>query len=100
MITAYLNDGGRLVSHEGLPAFDAAIVWIDLLNPDGNEEAQIEARLGTDVPAREEMEEIEISSRLYTEDGTLFMAEILPSHADGDHPDMPPCLFFKRRGWL
>lgn len=93
MITTYVHEDGRLVRHEGLLKPDAAAVWIDLLSPVGDEEAQIEALLGIDVPTREEMEEIEISSRLYTEDGTLFMTAILPSHADGDDPEMLPVSF-------
>ena len=36
---------------------------------------------------REEMEEIEISSRLYVENGAYFMTATLPAQADGDEPD-------------
>jgi magnesium transporter len=93
VITAYVHEDGRLVRHEGLPKPDATAVWIDLLSPIGDEEAQIEGLLGIDVPTKEEMEEIEISSRLYTEDGALFMTAILPSHADGDDPEMLPVSF-------
>ena len=93
MITTYGHKNGRLVRHEELPKSDATAVWIDLFSPVGDEETQIEALLGIDVPTREEMEEIEISSRLYTEDGALFMTAILPSHADGDDPEMLPVSF-------
>ena len=93
MITSYVSDGGRLAGQPGLGATDARIVWIDLQNPDRDEEAQVERRFGLDIPTREEMEEIEISSRLYTEGGALFMTAILPSHADGDDPDMLPVSF-------
>lgn len=93
MITSYVSDGGRLAAQQGLGASEARIVWIDLQNPDRDEESQVEERFRLDVPTREEMEEIEISSRLYTEDGALFMTAILPSHADGDDPDMLPVSF-------
>ena len=93
MITSYVSDGGRLSGQPGLGASNARIVWIDLQNPDRGEEAQVEERFGLDIPTREEMEEIEISSRLYTEDGALFMTAILPSRADGDDPDMLPVSF-------
>lgn len=93
MITSYVSDGGSLTGQPGLGASDARIVWIDLQDPDRDEEAQVERRFGLDIPTREEMEEIEISSRLYTEGGAVFMTAILPSHADGDDPDMLPVSF-------
>ncbi|MDX1606979.1 MAG: magnesium transporter CorA family protein, partial [Candidatus Competibacterales bacterium] len=37
-------------------------------------------------PTREEMEEIEVSSRLYQEDGALFMTAMILSRADTDDP--------------
>ena len=46
-------------------------VWLDLLAPTNAEERQVEALLGVGVPTREEMQEIEASSRLYEENGAL-----------------------------
>jgi magnesium transporter len=48
-------------------------VWIDLLNPTPQEEQAVQAALGIEIPTREEMQEIESSSRLYREDDTLFL---------------------------
>ncbi|MFC6689731.1 magnesium/cobalt transporter CorA [Jhaorihella thermophila] len=93
MITEYVADGGRLVVQPGLGASGARIVWIDLLDPDRDEEARVEQQLGINVPTREDMEEIEISSRLFSEDGALFMTAILPSQADGDDPELLPVTF-------
>ena len=39
------------------------------------------------------MEEIEISSRLYVEDGAYFMTATLPAQSDGDDPVMSPVTF-------
>jgi magnesium transporter len=39
------------------------------------------------------MQEIEISSRLYVENGAFFMTATLPAHADGDRPVMSPVTF-------
>lgn len=50
-----------------------AVVWIDMLEPTPDEEVMVERLLKIDVPTREEMQEIEESSRLYAEDGALFM---------------------------
>src|SRR2546429_292172 len=42
-------------------------VWIDLCEPTPEEEQLLEAALGLDMPTREEMQAIELSSRLYKE---------------------------------
>ena len=47
--------------------------WIDLESPTREEEALVERCLGVDIPTRSDLEEIEPSSRLYEEDGTLYM---------------------------
>lgn len=52
-------------------------VWIDLLRPTGEEERAIEAALGIDIPVREQLAEIEASSRLYAEGGANFMTATL-----------------------
>lgn len=48
-------------------------VWIDLLEPTKEEERWTEQLIGQNVPTREEMLEIEPSSRLYERDGAMFM---------------------------
>jgi magnesium transporter len=48
-------------------------VWIDLLNPTPQEDSLVKQALGIDIPTREEMQEIEVSSRLYREGEALFM---------------------------
>jgi len=62
------------VTAGGLPA-DA--VWIDMFEPTAAEEAFVEAATGIMVPTRDEMAEIEASSRLYTENGVIYMTATL-----------------------
>ena len=57
-------------------------VWIDLVNPAPGEDKLIERRLGIAVPTREEMQEIEVSSRLYTEHHARFMTATLMCNSD------------------
>ena len=52
-------------------------LWIDLLNPTAEERRKVNAVLGIGMPTRADMEEIEISSRLYQEDGGLFMTAMV-----------------------
>jgi magnesium transporter len=65
-------------------------VWIDLFHPTKDEEAQIEAAFGIDVPTREEVQEIELSSRLYTEEDAIFMTANILSHTEGDDAVISP----------
>ncbi|MGE0604181.1 MAG: magnesium transporter, partial [Xanthobacteraceae bacterium] len=58
----------RIEVKEGEPCPPDA-VWIDLVVPTPGEDKIVEAAVGVMVPTREEMAEIEISSRLYIENG-------------------------------
>lgn len=73
------------------PDLDA--VWIDLLDPTMQEVGPLGDHIGINIPDREDMEEIEISSRLYRENSAVFMTAILPAHSDGDEPEMAPVTF-------
>jgi magnesium transporter len=68
-------------------------VWIDLVEPTAEEEAKVEAALGIDIPTREELAEIEASSRLYQEDGAVFMTANLIRRGDNDEPESSPVTF-------
>jgi magnesium transporter len=68
-------------------------VWIDLYSPSREDEIELEKRLGIELPTREDMEEIEISSRLYEEDGAVFMTVQLPSATEDDTTQMGPVTF-------
>ena len=57
-------------NHQGIPE-DAT--WIDLEEPTRAEEQLVEKSLKVDVPTREELVEIEPSSRLFERNGTLYM---------------------------
>src|SRR3954454_17202397 len=61
-------------------------VWIDLLTPTQEEDQAVERLAGIAVPTREDMQEIEISSRLYVENGARYMTATLMCHADTDNP--------------
>jgi magnesium transporter len=61
-------------------------IWIDLLSPTAEEDRAVEAASGVMVPTREEMVEIEPSSRLYIENGVRYMTATLICHSDTDLP--------------
>jgi magnesium transporter len=93
MIKAFVADNDRLRVVGDLFANKERVVWIDLLSPTKDEEDSVEQLIGVGIPTREEMEEIEISSRLYAENGAYVMTATLPAQADGDRPEMLPVTF-------
>jgi magnesium transporter len=68
-------------------------LWIDLLNPTVEETRAVEAALQLQLPTRVEAQEIEISSRLYIENGTAFMTATVMVGADTPHPETSPVTF-------
>ncbi|MBL8580973.1 MAG: magnesium transporter CorA family protein [Rhizobiaceae bacterium] len=93
MMQGYVVVGDRLKRVDDCTANLDNVVWADLMNPTREEEAAIEAWLGVGIPTREEMEEIEISSRLYVENGFHFMTASLPSLGEDDALTMMPVTF-------
>lgn len=61
-------------------------LWLDLMEPTVDEERLVEARLGVDVPTREEMREIESSNRLYEEGGALYLTATIVTKLDTELP--------------
>ena len=69
-----------------LAALPEGAVWIDLVKPTGVEDKAVERLAGIAVPTREDMQEIEISSRLYIENGARYMTATLMCAADTENP--------------
>lgn len=68
-------------------------LWIDLLSPSKTEEEAVEQCIGRNLPTREEMIEIELSSRLYQENGTFFMTALMIAHSNSPTPTLEPVSF-------
>ncbi len=93
MIRAYSNRDGRFILAGEASGIPADWVWIDLISPTKEEEATVEALLGLDVPTIEEMSDIEVSSRLYAEDGAHVLGANMLSRTDDDRVMMTPISF-------
>ncbi len=91
MLQAYVHSAGRLtVMAEGAALTDA--IWIDLFQPTAAEMAMVTA-LGIDVPTLADMEEIEVSNRLYQEGAVDYMTVVLPGQNHEDRQIAAPvCL--------
>ncbi len=68
-------------------------VWFDLINPNTQEDRIVEHKVGIAVPTREEMQEIEVTSRLYVENGARYMTATFMCQADTPSPKTTPITF-------
>ena len=95
MLSVYVPHGStleRIAIESGSPPPEEA-VWIDLITPNVQEDKLVEKLLGVAVPTREEMQEIEVSSRLYVENGARYMTATLMCQSDTATPKTTPVTF-------
>ncbi len=101
MITLYSPQGVRTASLADLTAGTLpGVLWIDLLDPTPEEIAAVERLEELSLPTRNEAQEIEISSRLYIENRTLFMTATIMVRATHANPGTTPVTFVYRAGRL
>ncbi len=93
MIQGFTVQTGRLIPLKAPLHSLNEVIWFDLVDPTSREVGQVEAALGFEIPSREEMEEIEVSSRLYTENGAIFMTATLLTRAETEEPATPAVTF-------
>jgi magnesium transporter len=89
MLTAYDSVDGKLIKRAATQGLGTAPIWIDLFNPTKDEDLLVEQILGVTIPTREEMQEIEASSRIYQEGGAHYMTALV-LHQKEAVPAAPP----------
>ena len=76
MIKIFYRQGSEIVSGQSITEFAAIgkenVLWIDLLDPTGEEKRAVESFIGTEIQSRAQAEEIESSSRFQEENGVVF----------------------------
>nr|WP_281435208.1 magnesium transporter CorA family protein [Rhizobium lemnae] len=84
VINAYLSNGSVSELTPEKPEFllPEDVVWIDLHHPTSQEDQFVEQLLSISIPTRDELKDIEPSSRLYAENGALYMTGSLVWRAD------------------
>ena len=81
------------VEADNLDAIPENATWIDLLTPSQAEDELAERAIGLSIPRRDELLEIEPSSRLYERNGAAFMTmSVLYGISEG-HPQSDPIGF-------
>src|ERR1051325_520316 len=95
MLSVYVPQGTSLqrISSGNGEAPPEAAIWLDLTSPTVQEDKVVESLLGVAVPTREEMQEIEVSSRLYVENGARYMTATLMCQSDTPTPTTTPVTF-------
>jgi magnesium transporter len=102
MLVAFVPRGSaleRVVLSEGA-SLPAGTIWADMFAPTAEEDRAVESAFGVMVPTREEMVEIEPSSRLYIENGVRYMTATLIAHADTELPKTTVVTFILGGGRL
>jgi magnesium transporter len=90
--------GYTWIEHSPPTQFPDEFLWADLYEPTTEEERAVEALLTVDVPTRDEMKEIETSSRLYEQGGALYMTATVGSKLDSDRPESSVITFILTNG--
>src|SRR5262245_32091540 len=95
MLTVYDNRGahGRHVADLDAAKLPPEVVWIDLVKPASAEVAFVERAAGLHVPSKDELSEIESSSRLRSRDGSLYLSTPLIYRAQSELPLSTPVGF-------
>jgi magnesium transporter len=90
--------GYTWIEHAPPAPFPDEFLWADLYEPSSEEERAVEALLTVDVPTRDEMKEIETSSRLYEEGSAVYMTATVGSKLDSDRPESSVITFILANG--
>lgn len=95
MLTVFVPTASSLKKIDGVDAdaLPANAIWIDLKSPVPGEDKAVERLVGIEIPTREDMQEIEASSRLYIEHGARYMTATLMCAADSQAPRTTPVTF-------
>lgn len=76
------------------------IVWIDVFSPTKQDEQRIESLLNINIPTKDEMHEIEFSSRLYHRGETLYATTIFVTQSETISPESHAITFILNRNYL
>ena len=88
MVKIFYRSGAEILSSQSETELSAIgrenVIWIDMLQPTGEQKRLVEQYLGTEIQSRAEAEEIESSSRYSEENGAIFANTNFLSPADDE----------------
>ncbi|MES1173645.1 MAG: magnesium transporter CorA family protein [Myxococcales bacterium] len=68
------------------PSAWSGAVWLDLIDASDEERKAVQAATGLRVPDQADVREIETTSRVYTENGALYLSTPLPASGNASEP--------------
>jgi magnesium transporter len=88
MLHVYRDTGAFLTS----PSTDlpGEIIWMDLVNPTEEEKSLVQTRARIRIPTKEALSEIETSSRLMAEGGTIYVSTPIVARGDTNEAFLSP----------
>ena len=96
LIHGICQTSGDKLAHRTLAADEEippGSIWIDLLNPTPAEDAKVERHLGSSIPTKEEMHDLEPSEIIYAENGAHYMTSRIICHSDTNVPRLADVTF-------
>ena len=94
MITTYQYHDGKVLSSNTLGEPSAGSpIWIDLEAPSTSEMAPLEEKYRLTLPDYAQMSEIEASSRLYSDNGVLYMTTPILAKGESSQPEIGEMTF-------
>lgn len=95
MMTAYRSSGAPapLPSATRQVALEPDVVWLDLEQPTREEELHVERLLHIEVPTRDDLRDIEPSSRLYADENAIYLTASILCRADSASPVLTDVAF-------
>ena len=94
------DPAGTVIEVGNLTELPADFIWVDLFNPTHAEEQLVERTVNLSIPTREEMAEIEASSRLYEENGAVYLTASVLAGLDKNSPESTPVSFVLTQEYL
>ncbi len=99
MVNVFYKDNERIKLHQGLDALSTipkeSIVWIDLIQPSYEERISTEEICEIELQTRQEIEEIEVSSRYFEEDNVVINNSHFLIRYDGEFRREPVSFIIK-----
>src|SRR5689334_16088491 len=88
MLHVYRDTGSFLTSPS--TELPGEIIWMDLVDPTEEEKSFVQVRARVRIPTKEALSEIETSSRLMAEGGTIYMSTPIVAKGDTSEAFLSP----------
>jgi magnesium transporter len=103
MIVVISRNKNNIIEKNEIKANDpipSNTIWVDLINPNPQEEKYIEKILNIEAPTEEEMDKFEVISPFYKEKGVEYMTVTIMDKACGNYPDSTAITFILTNKYL